>query len=396
MRCEYVKRYLPLYIDGIDDLNLKKKIEEHLNSCQECSSEYHLLRKIKENISQLEKVELPHDFHENTIKKLEKQKVRKKYNWGYTAKIAMIFVAGFLLGALLFNNNYNRFINYYTSSSEQKSSISAASKDKLTGGTPPGKSAGNIIQSAPDSSAVNSGETGSVAKNPNSSYIVNAGYNKKIIRNAYLAITVINLDLSYDKIVKDAEMLGGYVENSNIIQTDKKSCNILIRVPQKKLEFYLENIKKLGEVNQFSISGDDITREYMDISTRLKNKEIERDSLQKLMIKASSIDDILKIEEQLNRINTEIDQYTTQLKNWDILTQDASVEINMVEKSHSKINKFDIKSVINDLQNAVVRSINTILLIISKLIIGIAYLVVPFLILLIVYYVYKYIKEKHL
>ncbi|SHE69286.1 Putative zinc-finger [Caldanaerobius fijiensis DSM 17918] len=394
MRCTDVKKYLPLYIDGMGDDGLKKKIKEHLDNCQDCLSEYNLLRKIKDNMAQLEKVDLPEGFHEDIVKKLNKYKSKSKYNLVYIARFAIVFIVGLLVGGLLFNNySFNNSVNY----NKARLPIIAETDTKATGVTGGGGAAKKTVDTGKSASI--GGSPARIENTVTGSNLKNSGdirYDKKIIKNAYLTITVTDIDSAYERAVRYAEAIGGFVVNSNIIKSETKSCKIVARVPQEKLGDYIESLKELGDISQISISGDDITRDYMDVDARLRNKEAERDRLQKLMDKATNIDEILKIEEQLSRINTEIDQYITQLKNWDVLTENASVNIDMIEKSYPKVDRFDIKSLINNLRNAFIKSVNMMLLIISKLIIGITYLIIPALIVFMAYYIYKYIKEERL
>ena len=55
------------------------------------------------------------------------------------------------------------------------------------------------------------------------------------------------------------------------------------------------------------VAGEDVTERYIDIDARLKNKIELRDRLRQLLQKATDVKDVLAIETELNRVQSDID-----------------------------------------------------------------------------------------
>jgi hypothetical protein len=102
----------------------------------------------------------------------------------------------------------------------------------------------------------------------------------KIIKSAAVSIEVAKgtFEESMVKVSKTAELMGGYVsstESSSDADGKLSSGRIIIRVPGEKFNTAIEDIKKAGELKSINISGQDVTQEYVDLESRLKNFEAQ-------------------------------------------------------------------------------------------------------------------------
>ena len=107
-----------------------------------------------------------------------------------------------------------------------------------------------------------------------------AAVERLVIQNADLSIVVIDPEAKMDEIGKMVESMGGFVVSKNVYQTYTSNNikvpegNITVRVPAEKLEQALEQIKADAvEVQNETRSGQDVTREYVDLKSRLKTHE---------------------------------------------------------------------------------------------------------------------------
>lgn len=87
-----------------------------------------------------------------------------------------------------------------------------------------------------------------------------------------------------------------------------------IRVPATSLPSLMESLESVGRVTSSHISMDDVTEAYRDLEAALKNKRALRDRLRSLLSRATKIEDILKIEKELSRVQTELDQMEARMK----------------------------------------------------------------------------------
>lgn len=71
MECENCKELLWVYINNdISDKNIIKDIEEHLKVCNDCNEELNIITKITNSLNKLEQEELPSNFHNDLMNKL--------------------------------------------------------------------------------------------------------------------------------------------------------------------------------------------------------------------------------------------------------------------------------------------------------------------------------------
>ena len=114
--------------------------------------------------------------------------------------------------------------------------------------------------------------------------------------------------VAMDEIKKLAESLGGYL-------LSRERGNMVLKVPVKKGDEFLKRAGDTGKITDFRISADDLTDTITDLNVRLANLRKLRNRLNELLVKAKNVEEILKVERELNRITTEIERLDAQLQN---------------------------------------------------------------------------------
>ncbi|RUR14667.1 DUF4349 domain-containing protein [Legionella septentrionalis] len=142
---------------------------------------------------------------------------------------------------------------------------------------------------------------------------------RMLVRNATLTLQVSDVNSVMQKINTLAESIGGYVVNSNVAQDveDNMDTNgqISIRVPSTKLNDTLTRLKSYAlKVLQESIQGEDITEQYVNLESQLKNLEAAKVQLTKIMQGATQTADVLQVYQQLHETQKQIDVLTGQMK----------------------------------------------------------------------------------
>jgi len=101
------------------------------------------------------------------------------------------------------------------------------------------------------------------------------------------------------------------VTSSNLTDDD---FNATIRVPSPNLTPLMTSLESVGKVTYSRVDMDDITDSYFDLQAKLKNKRALRDRLRTLLSRATKIEDTLKIEKELSRVQTELDKMEARMK----------------------------------------------------------------------------------
>ncbi len=148
------------------------------------------------------------------------------------------------------------------------------------------------------------------------------GAERLVIKNANLSIVVDDTAVTVDRITQMAEGLGGFVVTLNTYQTTygadyalAQHATMTIRVPSAKLNDALKQIKEMSvEVTSESISGQDVTSEYVDLKSRLTNLEAAEKQLQSIMAEATKTEDVLAVYNQLVYTREQIEVIKGQIK----------------------------------------------------------------------------------
>jgi hypothetical protein len=130
-----------------------------------------------------------------------------------------------------------------------------------------------------------------------------------IVRNAYLELVVPDTDAALREIGDVVEKLDGYIVEMSVYQHgEAKSGSIQLRVPSESLDEALDAFRSLAtEVQHESVSGQDVTDEYVDLQSRLRSKEATEAKLLEFLEEAEDTEAALSVYAQLERIQTDIE-----------------------------------------------------------------------------------------
>ncbi|MGM9452098.1 DUF4349 domain-containing protein [Legionella bozemanae] len=155
-----------------------------------------------------------------------------------------------------------------------------------------------------------------------------------IIRNANISLQVDNINSAMEKISQLAENSGGYVVSSNLMQdnndANNTTANISIRVPAQGLNNALTALKSLAtQVTQESVTGEDITQQFVDLQSQLNNLQTAKEQLAKIMAKAKETADVLSVFKQLSDVQGQIDVIQGQIKYYKESVAYSLININL-------------------------------------------------------------------
>lgn len=140
---------------------------------------------------------------------------------------------------------------------------------------------------------------------------------RMVIYNADLRIAVENPETAMKAVIQMAENAGGFVVYSNVTKTFSERgslprASLTIRVPSGQLNSIMESIKGLTpnpreDVISENVSGQDVTAEFTDLESRLRNLEAAEQALVALMEEAQDPQDVLDIFGELTYYRGEIE-----------------------------------------------------------------------------------------
>ena len=121
-----------------------------------------------------------------------------------------------------------------------------------------------------------------------------------IIYTATLYLGVYDVSATQDAIIEGIRGLDGFLMR----RTDR---GLVVRVPARRFRDAIGAVGEHGDVLRRDISAQDVSEEFRDVQVRLRNAEVLRARLERLLERADSVEDALQIERELQRLTTTIE-----------------------------------------------------------------------------------------
>lgn len=135
--------------------------------------------------------------------------------------------------------------------------------------------------------------------------------NRIVIGESSLSLLVSNVSESQKRVIAEAESLGGYMVNSYLSHPEEKEStygSVTIRVPQEKVTNALDHFRNLSvKVVSESLSGQDVTDEYIDNEARIATLQKTKDKFEFILDRAVTVSDILSVQRELISLQDQMD-----------------------------------------------------------------------------------------
>ena len=204
-------------------------------------------------------------------------------------------------------------------------------------GAPPGQS-----PYGDDGAAVNGGEqpaAGDVAEGPGGLPLPQT-VGRKIVRTASLTLAVEDVGASVQKVESIATAAGGFVSESSVFvepeppapsedgteRRKTETASVTVRVPAETYASVMKQLRGIAEeVEGESSQGSDVTEEFTDLESRVRNLEATERQYLELLKVAKAIPDILTVQDRLNQVRLEIEQAQGRMQLLNDLTDLATI-----------------------------------------------------------------------
>ena len=172
-----------------------------------------------------------------------------------------------------------------------------------------------------------------------------------VIRNADLSIVVDDPGAALNSISRMSERMGGFVVSSNLFKTrsynniELPEASITVRVPADLLNQALDEIKGLtsdieNDVVNENVSGQDVTKEYTDLNSRLANLEDAEAQLRLILEEAKKTEDVLNVFNQLTYYREQIEVTKGQIKYYEESASLSAISVRI--QAHEAVNPITV------------------------------------------------------
>jgi hypothetical protein len=130
---------------------------------------------------------------------------------------------------------------------------------------------------------------------------------------------------------------GGYVVSTLIGGKDTQFGQLVIRVPASRFERVMGTLtSKLGKVTAQRVTGRDVTADFIDLQARERNLSAQERVLLRLMNRATSVTDTIRVQTELSRVEGQIEQIKGQLRYLGNQTRLSTITVTMQEAGAGK------------------------------------------------------------
>jgi len=169
-------------------------------------------------------------------------------------------------------------------------------------------------------------------------------FEEKVIRTGYVSIKSGKVKEAYEKTLLLVKKYEGIVVNSNMSSYEtSEGAKFEIKVEPEKFLPLLDELKTVGKIESENISEEDVTEEFYDVEARLSNARKVQDRLFDLLKKAYRVEDILKVEREIERIGEKIETLEGRIKYLNSRTDYARITVNIYNQKISVIEGTGIK-----------------------------------------------------
>ena len=340
MNCEQHEALLKkLWEDAITPEEAAR-LREHEESCKACArrrSGADLLQNDLEALAQ-EELPLPEGFRQGWMQLVEQEAATMrqasetpKWRSRSAARILSLAAAAvFLVGGTLLTRDQ------LSATSTPVTQVSESGE--TSGGTGYGINGANFAMmdtAAPEEYATRSSSAGSY------SYTADSGAAQeetKIIRTVSLSLGSGAFADDLDALQDLCQEAGGwvsYISVSGDAAQASRRASLTLRIPEEKLEEFLQGADGLGRVISQTETAEDVTATYQDTAARLATQQAKMERLQDLMSETATLSELLELESAIADTQYTLDSLQSQLNATDQQVSYATVDISLREESNA-------------------------------------------------------------
>jgi len=162
-----------------------------------------------------------------------------------------------------------------------------------------------------------------------------------VLTNVNLGVIVADPAESMKAIGKMAEEMGGFIVSANLNQISLSNGEevhqgtITVRVPSEQVDEAVNFIEEQSDepVEYKNIDSQDVTREYVNLQSRLRNLQAAEEQLIEIMNDAYATEDVLSVYNELVRVQEQIEVIQGQIKYFEEASSLSAVSVDLIPEA---------------------------------------------------------------
>jgi len=160
----------------------------------------------------------------------------------------------------------------------------------------------------------------------------------KVIKNGQVELRVERDTFgdSVDEVMLLARRFGGSVQSTAIDDAGEGRGTVIVRVPSDRFEDTLTELRDIGRIESQFVDTQDVTDEFVDLEARIRNARTAEHVLLNLMDEATTIADTIRVQNQLERFQENIERMRGRLRVLEDQTSFSTLAVDVIEEGAPK------------------------------------------------------------
>lgn len=137
-----------------------------------------------------------------------------------------------------------------------------------------------------------------------------------VIKTADMSVEVERGDFqdSLQDAIAVAGRYGGFVLTTSVDDAKRRSGSITLRIPAERFEDAMTELEALGTVEEQTVTGRDVSQEFIDLNARIRNLAAQETVLLRLMGESQTVTDTIRVQHELQSVQLEIERLKGRLR----------------------------------------------------------------------------------
>ncbi|MBQ6948954.1 MAG: DUF4349 domain-containing protein [Firmicutes bacterium] len=238
-----------------------------------------------------------------------------------------------------------------------------------------------------------------IAEGSSSSVTRPYGDDVKLILRADLHLETTDFEDAVAKLNKLVSDCGGYYEQSDVDMGSYYSDGYrygryTVRVPKDKYDTFLNSVGEVCHVTSRNESAEDVGLQYYDIESRIRLLEIKQERLMNLLEQASTMEDIITLENALSDIQYQLESNNIQKNRYDSLIDYSTISIRLEQVQRLSGEPLEQQSFFSQLSSAFSRGFLNAVDGFTDLLLTLAYNIIPLTIFIVIVILFASFLKK--
>jgi hypothetical protein len=161
-----------------------------------------------------------------------------------------------------------------------------------------------------------------------------------IARTAALTLISKEFEKTHASLEEILKRYNGYIGELNVSAPDEAGRTLTgtLLIPASRFDSAMAELKKLGRVENEAQGGEEVTQQYVDLEARLANAQHTEQRLTEILRqRTGKLQDVLKVELEIDRVRGEIEQMQAEKKELSKRVAFATVNMTVKEEYQAKL-----------------------------------------------------------